>query len=284
MGDSQTTLLYNALVSQCEPTHHNFSRMWPFPAEACGLVCNRTYPLPVCHWESRLGKSGHFHVTREACADAISRRNPYLEIGDAAACLTLVGLTRHDDVLVVNSGLHHNADPNRTLTSSVTRLATWHRNAVKQQQAPCMLWMETLPQHFDSWDGRYIAPSSSEAPTNVTDKEGLYSQWPSNGNEVDPRCQCRPLDVARDQNGHHQRFNDISSPLISQAGISMIHVYSLLVQRWDLHLGCRMIGNRTRKDCTHYRPEAYESLAAKVLSTVDKTCLWERKLASNSAS
>ena len=137
---------------------------------------------------------------------------------------------RPSDVLVVNTGVHHNT-PSTTLAANVRGMVQWYERQSSGKR-PALLWRETLPTHF-------VSPSHN----------GEYSPG---GN-----LKCGASDghcvASADPIGRTQKFNRVSSPIVEAAALPIIRAHNVTSPLWDMHNGCLVRGPENRAvDCVHY--------------------------------
>lgn len=141
-----------------------------------------------------------------------------LVLGDLLTCLAQLmppnvkKLDQHD-ILVVNSGIHHQ-NPTRTLAKNLASFAKWYdgHDVHVNVGRPVVLWRETLPQHFPY-------PISTNG------------DWPNDGKGLsvcgDAFMKCAP--IRHDGAESNQRYNNVSNPIIESMGISIIRVFRAAV-------------------------------------------------------
>ena len=140
-------------------------------------------------------------------------------------CVSEMGLIGSNDVVVANAGVHHNDV--RTLKANVIHFLSWWQQTAAR---PCVLWRQTLPQHFDTANGTYSPVAS------LTSKERLWlvKDWKFEAfREIhhSPNC-CKPVHQPS------QKFGATADPLIAQAGIPIIDLYQVGAPLWWAHTGC----------------------------------------------
>ena len=160
------------------------------------------------------------------------------DLGDVITCLPSLlpaatgggvagsGL-RSTDILVVNTGLHHN-EPNATLVANVRSFILWFQN---QSSPPTVIWRESTPQHFATETGEW---DTHEKAGIVCGRVGGI---------------CAAMNPLREKT-EFQKYNNASTPMIVAAGIPIVALYQALAPYWHSHTGC-VLKHRT-VDCVHY--------------------------------
>jgi hypothetical protein len=122
----------------------------------------------------------------------------------------------------------------QSLAPHVNGLIAWAEERRKTQEQPCLVWRQTLPQHFATPDGVY---QKNHPALTIRDR--------SKG------C-CEPHELGA-RGG--QKFNDVTDELLKAAGIRIAPLYRAFVPLYKQHLGCSR--SRHLVDCTNYKPEVY---------------------------
>ena len=182
----------------------------------------------------RLNRTGDGGLEPHAC-----RQQPHFEeffLADAMECLTeWTPSSKEPAIFVTNVGLHHNEE--RSLRSQADGLVRWWSRTTTSTSAlrdrPCLLWLQTLPQHFPTPDGTYqrkwlfdeqcgtVAQTSH--PDQVRRGDGLG---------------CKRIQTL---GGSRQRFNDVTDSIVKAAGIPTIHSWAVAAPDWDEHPGCTCV-------------------------------------------
>lgn len=125
-------------------------------------------------------------------------------------------------------------------------LRTWA--AMPAPTKPCLLWRETLPQHFASADGTFPRANLSASET----RDGIRSA----------RCraaaaQCAPLRAEAVFGPGGQKFNEAVNGVLERARIPLLRVYRRATACWGLHTDCaadvELPDHFPRAaDCTHW--------------------------------
>ena len=158
----------------------------------------------------------------------------HVNIGDTLHCLLLAGVLRANDVVVANTGLHHN-----NLGSLNTSLDSFVRffHAAKASRV-CTTWRETLPQHWATPGGEYLLRARMSI---------LHAK--RNGSTP---C-CVPLPEAQRNGTRRQKWNEFAEPRLWANGVPVLRVYHLFSGLDYLHKACY--------DCMHYIEAATHSRA-----------------------
>lgn len=202
----------------------------------------------------------------------------HYSVVDALECMMAGGLIAPHDVAVANEGLHHvcmRASPSgasaacsrgggvaTTLNTHVQALLAW-LTATRADARPCVVWRETLPQHFPTADGtfeqltecphqqRHEQPSASlPLPPGSA---GLHQK--AREHQPADHASCKPMPSGV----RSQAFNDEVTPLVAAAGVPLARVFEPLRALWADHGGCPSAskggqsGGAYFLDCTHQR-------------------------------
>ena len=173
------------------------------------------------------------HVERnEAYHLGVAAPWMHANIGDALQCLHLARLLHPRDVVVANSGLHHN--DMSTLRANVVSFIEYYKLAAQANMN--VMWRETIPQH---WATRF----------------GVFA-WHLHNSSArgKPYC-CVPLPVKRPHG--KQKWNVMAEPLLRVAGVPVVQYFGVFDELHHLHRGCH--------DCTHYIENATDMRAANAL-------------------
>ena len=273
---------------------HELLKLIAVPHEPRTTVVNPIGNLVSCHeWKSAFrlclteaGGDGGKPLKR--LADGSLNRSeclrPQADIGwwginpsDVFACLAEMQVINDDSIVISNFGLHHN--DLRSLRRNVESFLAWRHASPTR---PCIVWRETTPQHFASSDGTF---KSGDGPWRTSDP-------------LAPCCaRLNYTEVA----GQHQRFNEVSTPMMLRAGVPVAQVWAALAPHWDLHppmnaTGCflRRINEDMRRvlsrpkplppgdnlDCVHWHHKASAWLGVTTITAALQACpaAFSRKL------
>jgi hypothetical protein len=166
--------------------------------------------------------------------------------------------------VLVNAGVHHSKDPEMSLRLNVVEAVRWYKGFESQASRPCVIWKQTLPQHFHSADGGYVAANIHDVSKVKFDAlmsrpGGCCAAIPKNS--TTPSC-C-------------QRFNALADPLVKEAEIPHVDIYKALATVPFLHNGCVLgrHGKERMLDCTHWKKGAPEAFINQLLLlAVDNIC------------
>ena len=188
-----------------------------------------------------------------------AHRNPYFH--NMAKALRLLGKNwEDDDVIVMNSGLHHGSDlaiTNKTV-SDVLEFA-----AERQGRVPQLFWRETSPQHFAAPYARHTCrdpPACSQRDSDAA-ACGAAGTADSSKPAISTKCettqleQCAPCSESLGWKGciNGMEHNGVANALLESSAVRVVHIWEDSVADWTSHLG--LISNReniTRLDCSHY--------------------------------
>jgi len=171
-------------------------------------------------------------------------------------CLEALGCIAPDAVVVANIGIHFNEPA--ALQKQVSSFIRWHAgargNGTLIGRRPCVLWRQTLPQHFPTHDGTY-------------QRGWLFDE--ACGLQGFPTSQSGCVPVPPALNSSQQRFNDVTDGMVSAAQIPAIASWNLAASLWKEHPGCivkplawtsanltfrRTTASTVRvMDCSHYK-------------------------------
>ena len=192
---------------------------------------------------------------------------------DVFACLAEMQVIGDDSIVISNFGLHHN--DLGSLQRNVKSFLAWRHASPTR---PCIVWRETTPQHFASSDGTF---QHGDGPWRSSDPLGRA-----------PCCaRLNHTEVA----GQHQRFNEVSTPMLLRAGVHVARVWTALAPHWDLHgpmnaTGCvlRRINEDMRRgagasdyvDCVHWHDKVSAWLGLASVAAALQACpaVFRRKL------
>ena len=212
------------------------------------ICCMRTGHVPMTGVNTALPQV-HVRPNKAACHhQALDTRTfnrgafypwVHVNIGDTLHCLLLAGVLRANDVVVANTGLHHN-----NLGSLNTSLDSFVRffHAARASRV-CATWRETLPQHWATPAGEYLL-------------RARMSILHAKGNGSTP-C-CVPLPAAQRNGTHRQKWNDFTEPTLRANGVPVLRVYDLFSGLDYLHKACY--------DCTHYMEAATHTRAVHAMA------------------
>ena len=207
-------------------------------------------------------------------------------VGDTIECLYTLGQVDASTELLVNTGVHHNQDA-PMIAANVHSLLDWHRS-VPVSQRPCVVWRETLPQHFRSPTGEIpLNPTNGSAfitlcahkvavtPTGSgTDSgAGPFSGFSGGG--------CSPLSMG-DAAGK-QQFNAAAEALLPEPSRDqrwgIARVYHEAKPYWYEKVGCSGNGSGylgpQKLDCTHIKflnSETHRVVICKALEAIRSAC------------
>jgi hypothetical protein len=136
----------------------------------------------------------------------------------------------------------------QVLASHVNGLVNWVQEQKQKQTAPCVLWRQTLPQHFHT-------------------QTGIYGESHSVLDQARGKGCCTPLEEA--QQGE-QKFNDFSDKLMTEAAIRIVPVYRSIAPLYMQHTACSRRG--PKNDCSNYNREVYSLVNLLTLSTIEDEC------------
>jgi len=120
-------------------------------------------------------------VDRRACATVVDWM--FYNVGDTVEhALELVAA---NDELLVNTGVHHTFETTASIRSNLRALLNWHA-AVPLRRRPCLVWRETMPQHFQTPTGEYVPglPACSRGGSCAPPNQFLHPS-PSHGGVAD---------------------------------------------------------------------------------------------------
>ena len=187
--------------------------------------------LTRSHAFSRLPTPSHAFPRLPTPSHALSRlltpSHAFFTVGDALECVTTLSLVKPRDLVLINAGVHHALRPRWTIPENVRALAEWLR-AGKPNTRPCVVWRESLPQHFVTLDGTFFtfhrcAQGSTSSPG------------------------CGPISAAGLASG--QRYNLAALAALNSTHIPVAKVFAPTAPFWWEHPGCLV--DRTHLDCTH---------------------------------
>lgn len=149
-----------------------------------------------------------------------------------------------NDIMIVNWGLHggDQLTYKRTVEGFVSAVAG--RITSENRSIPTTLFLETLPQHFQTENG-YFENEAAKLP--CTAFSNVTTQW-----QLDWR----------------NRFvNDIFSK--SEIGIKVVSTAKILYSQYDTHIGYRSSGNNFY-DCTHvcFHSGVHDFILTKIFNTL----------------
>ena len=283
---NRTLLLTGDSVTR--DTFHVLVRLIATPHEPRTRHINPVGNLVSCHvWKSAFrlclteaGGDGGEPLKRQA--DGSLNRSeclrPHAGIGwwsinpsDVFACLAEMQVIGDDSVVISNFGLHHNNLG--SLQRNVKSFLAWRHASPTR---PCIVWRETTPQHFASSDGTF---QHGNGPWRTSDPLG--------------RAPCCARLNHTELAGQHQRFNEMSTPMLLRAGVHVARVWAALAAHWDLHgpmnaTGCvlRRINEDMRRgagttvDCVHWHDKASAWLGLASVAAALQACpaVFRRKL------
>ena len=188
-------------------------------------------------------------LERACCAKTSAVDFKFLRLGDALRCLSLYrhfdGRRHVSDTVVVNAGVHHGRGVRlggHSLATEVHAIIAWHKS--QGSASPCVLWRETLPQHFQTLDGAFPECSS------CCGRSLREDCWlPNRSDAAYAQC-CAPLT----SHAGTQPFNNVSTPIVQSAGIPIVRIYTRLAPMWQSHIGCPS-AHPGYPDCTHLHPD-----------------------------
>ena len=176
-----------------------------------------------------------------------------VNLGDALECMSIRGLITESDIVIVNTGVHH---PNSgSLVQNVKDFIAWREGMGKNTH--CVVWRQTLPQHFDSPSGDWDGDLLHGAPAII-----------ANARNHSTSC-CKPLN---DQFQLTQKHNPISDQLVDEAKIPNIKLWTSAAGLWKFHKDCE----ESTTDCTHWNSPALEVLTRLFLHRLEKECNQQR--------
>lgn len=246
VGDSVTLQFFQAFRRLMRENGETLSELEsPSPLRCILSSADRT----VCFVQTSRA-SGKERIGREATGninltDCQTRTNEdfwNVNLGDSLECLSEGGLLEQQDIIVVNTGLHH---PNRTTLEANTQdFISWTKEKRPFDKDLCVVWRQTLPQHF---------------PTDTGDwKEALMhnsKEAVAEAKNANTSC-CAP----RSPGGSLQQYNQVTDPMLRDAQVPNIQLFRAMEGLWKYHNDCDEKG----ADCTHWtRPAA--DLATKLL-------------------
>ena len=198
-----------------------------------------------------------------------AHRNPYFH--NMAKALRLLGNNwQDDDVIVMNSGLHHGSDlamTNKTVTDVLAFAAERQRRVSRhsslQSRSLPWFWRETSPQHFAVPYARHTCrdpPACSQRDSDAAEC-GTAGTADSSQPATSTKCeqtqleQCAPCSEALGWKGciNGREHNGVANALLESSAVRVVHIWEDSVPDWTSHLG--LINNReniTRLDCSHY--------------------------------
>jgi hypothetical protein len=235
----------------------------------CGTVSAQNFS--VCHVEAgksngltRFSRDKWGAIDKTSCMKAAKSDLENANLGDALACLSVKGLIVSQDIVLVNAGVHHSMHPETTLRLNVLEVVSWYKGFKPQTSRPCVIWKQTLPQHFQSADGGYLGAANihnvpeAEFDALMSRPGGCCTAIVPNNSATSNSC---------------QRFNTISDPLVKEAKIPQVNIYKALAAVPFLHNGCKVIGKERLLDCTHWKAGAPEAFINQLLLlAVDRMC------------
>ena len=207
-------------------------------------------------------------------------------VGDTIECLHTLGKVDASTELLVNTGVHHNHDA-PTIAANVHALLDWHRS-VPVSQRPCVVWRETLPQHFRSPTGEIpLNPANGSALiTMCAHKVAVAPTGSDSGTGAGPfsGVGCSPLSM--DAAGK-QQFNAAAEALLPEPSRDqrwgIARVYHEATPYWYEKVGCSGNGSAyswpgttgTKLDCTHItflNSETHRVVICKALEAIRSAC------------
>jgi hypothetical protein len=123
-------------------------------------------------------------------------------------------------------------------------LIAWAEERRKIQELPCLVWRQTLPQHFSTSDGVY-----------ERDHERVHAGVAATARDrskLSKGC-CEPLNEGL--LGGEQKFNDVTDAMLKGSGIRIANLYKAFVPLYQQHVGCSR--SKHLVDCTNYQNEVY---------------------------
>lgn len=171
-----------------------------------------------------------------------------VNLGDSLECMSRGGLLEPRDILVVNTGLHH---PNpATLQANTEDFISWTKEKQPFDKKLCVVWRQTLPQHFPTENGDWKQALNHQA------SEALLEAKRANTSCCAPRSPGAA--------GNLQQYNRISDPILRDARVPNIQLFRAMEGLWKYHRDCDSVLSPRTADCTHWLDPAVE-LATKLL-------------------
>ena len=257
IGDSVSQYLFDDLSDRLTATLHTKPTVVPF----VGFI-NATYHQHCHQWKSpppifqlcfasaarkdpastrpagslRVQRTSNGDLLPGACDKVVDSFEEY-SIGDSMECLLARGSLAKESVAIVNFGLHHNEES--SLRDQANGFVQWLSSARRAAAAsngpslPCLLWMQSLPQHFPTPDGTYRRNwlFDEKCNTNSANSSALTLATIGDGSGCAPLPRGLP-------SGSQQRFNDMTDGIIADVGLPAIGAWRLAAEHWDEHSGC----------------------------------------------
>ena len=224
---------------------------------------NTRVPRPItiesCALSANITKANHPNVSQTM------RDQPWVHhnLGDTLQCMLATNVLRASDVVIANSGLHHNSLS--TLKPNLDSFLDFYHAARSAKMH--VLWRETTPQHWPTPSGEYAICDfgSTTRPDVVDDKcrgPGVCTsrQYP-----------CAPLADSALKAGHRQKWNDFTEPFLQASRVPTIRLFDLYAGWHYLHEGSFFRDEDTKRvfavDCTHFVGQFVDMRAALLIAT-----------------
>ena len=266
VGDSLMRQLFEHTVSMSQGDGAQISVSRSLAPLQCRNVNSTTASHELCFFETAR-RSGTLRISRGLDGalnktDCHAREaNELLDVnlGDALECMSIRGLITESDIVIANAGVHH---PNSaSLAQNVKDFIAWRdrlgKNSSIGRSPYCVAWRQTLPQHFDAPSGDWDGGLQHSASVTI-----------ANARNHSTSC-CKPLN---DPFQLTQKHNPISDPLVDEAKIPNIQMWSSAAGLWKFHKDCE----ETTADCTHWASPALEVLTRLFLHRLEKECKQQR--------
>ena len=215
------------------PSYHNRCNIWKAHGlKLCFVSTARKNPYdPRPAGTLRVNRSSiDGKVQPNAC------KLPHFEeysLGDTMECLLGMNAIARTSIVVINVGLHHNEES--SLRAQVGGFTSWLRSArAAPKPLPCLMWLQSLPQHFPTPDGTYRKSwlfDEQCAASNAHSRANLSTFLTGDGRG------CVPLSL--DQLGNsRQRFNDVTDAIVSEVKLPIVESWRVVVDHSQDHPGC----------------------------------------------
>lgn len=142
------------------------------------------------------------------------------------SCMRKFNVSHVDPIVYGSIGVHYREN-SRFYTKGTTPLAKQEADTVLDILKPQtrLIWREVTAQHFAFPGGHFNFPSMAD-----------YNKWR-------PNATCSPDHTLAEMQRHH-KWNNISVPLMEQAGVPVLRVWLPSSLAYDAHIG--------HGDCTHF--------------------------------